>query len=383
MSAPRPGPVAYLTGEYPRATDTFIQREVAGLRALGIVVHTCTVRRTGPEHLAGPEQRAEAAATFHVIEAARNPARLLAAHAGALLRAPGRWLRAVALAWRTRAPGLRGTALQAAYFAEAGVLAAHLRATGARHLHNHIATGAGTVAMLAAEITGLPFSITLHGPGIFHEPMRWRLDEKAARAAFVACISHFARAQLMLFADRRHWPRFHIVHCGVEPGRYDRPRRAAPGQRLLFVGRLAGVKGVPVLLAALAGLRRRHPSVHLTLIGDGPERAALEAEAAALGLGGAVRFAGYASQEGVAAALAEADILVLPSFAEGVPVVLMEALAAGVAVVATAVGGVGELITPECGLLVAPGDAEALEHALDALLADPGARAALAAAGRA
>ncbi len=384
LPGPLSGPVVYLTGEYPRATDTFIQREVAGLRALGIRVETASIRRTGPEHHVGPEQTAEAAATFHVLEAATSPLRLLGAHLGALARAPGRYLSALRLALATAAPGARALFYQLVYFAEAGVLAAHLRRLGAAHLHNHIATASCTVAMLASRISGVPYSFTMHGPGIFFEPERWRIDAKMAHAAFTACISDFCRSQGMIFAAREHWPRLHIVHCGVDPARYDRPRAAGAGLRLLFVGRLAAVKGVPVLFEALTGLRARHPGLRLTLIGDGPERPGLEAEARALGLEAAVTFAGYRSQAEVAEALAETDILVLPSFAEGVPVVLMEAMAARVPVVTTRIAGIPELVEDGAsGCLVPPGDPAALAAALDRLAADADLRARMGAAGRA
>ncbi len=375
-------PVAYLTGQYPRATDTFIQREVAALRALGLAVETCSIRRTGAEHLVGPEQCEEAARTFHILEAARNPLRLAAAHLSALARAPRRYLAALALALRTAPPGLKGALYQAFYFAEAGVLAAHLRRIRARHLHNHIAEAAGTVAMLAARMAGIPFSFTLHGPGIFMAPAWWRLDEKIRRARFVACISHFARAQAMLLSAPEDWDKLHIVHCGVDPARYRAPE-PPPQKRLLFVGRLAAVKGVPVLLEALAALRERHPEMRLTLVGDGPERGALEAAARNLGLQERTAFLGYLSQEAVAEQLARHDLFVLPSFGEGVPVVLMEAMAARLPVIATAVGGVGELVDPGCGLLVPPGDSEALARAIDALLRDPARGHALGEAGAA
>ena len=376
-------PVAYLTGEYPRATDTFIQREVAALRAHGVSVETCSIRRTGPEHLVGPEQRDEAARTFHVLEAARNPLRLIRAHLAGFLRAPRRYLAAAGLAIRTAPPGVRGGLWQAFYFAEAGLLAAHLRAIGARHLHNHIAEAAGSVAMLAAQMAGIPFSFTLHGPGIFMAPGYWRLDEKISRAAFVACISNYARAQAMLLSPPAAWDKLKIVHCGVDPARY-RPPAHPPGKHLLFVGRLASVKGLPVLFEALAGLRARHPELRLTLVGDGPERAALEALSNNLGLSDVNHFLGYKSQGEVAELLCQADVFVLPSFAEGVPVVLMEAMAARLPVVATAVGGVGELVQDgESGLIVPPGDVDALAHALEALLNDPARRAEMGQAGAA
>ncbi|MEQ8343188.1 MAG: glycosyltransferase [Marinovum algicola] len=375
------GPLLYLTGEYPRATDTFIQREVAALRAQGITIMTASIRRTGPEHLVGEEQIAEAAQTFHVLEAAKHPLRLAAAKLR-LLRHPGRFFRAFALVWRTAPGGLRNWLWQMFYFAEAIVLADHMQRHGVRHLHNHIAKASCTVAMLASELSGIPYSFTLHGPDIFFAPDHWRLDEKIARARFVACISEFCRAQAMIFSDRALWDKLHIVHCGIDPARYDpAPRQGPP--HLTFVGRLAAVKGVPVLLEALSFLKGELPRLRVTLIGDGPERARLEQDAADLGLRDVVDFAGYRSQSEVARALKVTDALVLPSFAEGVPVVLMEAMAAGRPVITTGVAGVSELVEHgKSGFLVPPGDAQRLAQAIRAVLADPDRRIEMGRTGR-
>jgi glycosyltransferase involved in cell wall biosynthesis len=264
MSLPK---LAYLTGEYPRASDTFIQREVAALRALGHEVDTCSIRTTGAEHLVGPEQRDEHARTFKVLQAAKSPLHLIRAHLR-WMRTPRRYFSALRLAWTTAPKGIKGRLFNLIYFAEAGVLAAHLADRGVEHLHNHIAKASCTVAMLVNALSGLPYSFTIHGPDIFFEPHHWRIDEKARRAAFVACISDFCRSQLMCFAAPSDWARFHIVHCGVDPDRYAPADRT--GQDLLFVGRLAAVKGVPLLLEAVARLQPRFPDMRLTLIGDGP-----------------------------------------------------------------------------------------------------------------
>ena len=172
------------------------------------------------------------------------------------------------------------------------------------------------------------------------------------------------------------------MHCGIDPALYDRSP-SGPGAQLLFVGRLAAVKGVPVLFRALTQVASQFSEVKLTLIGDGPERAGLEAEAHAMGLGGMVHFAGYRSQIEVAEALVGADVLVLPSFAEGLPVVLMEAMAARLPVVTTRIAGVPELVEHGIsGLLVSPGDANALAEAITRLLGDAALRAQIGAAGR-
>ncbi len=362
--------LAYLTGEYPRATDTFIQREVAGLRATGLDVLTCSIRRTVASHHVGPEQVQEAAQTFNVLPAALKPIRLLKAHGALMVRSPKRWFTALGLAAKTAPGGLKAFAYQMIYFAEAGILARHMQLEGVSHLHNHIAKSSCTVAMLASELSSIPYSFTLHGPDIFFEPIHWRLDEKIARASFVACISHFCRSQAMSFAATEHWGKLHIVHCGIEPERYRQRSDANTGKRLLFVGRLAAVKGLPVLIEAMQSAKTK--GLHLTIVGDGPDRATLEAVVEASGLSSQVTFLGYRSQSDVADLLGESDVLVLPSFAEGVPVVLMEAMAAGLPVIATRIAGIPELVEGGVsGLLVSPGDASALAAAIDKIADDP------------
>lgn len=368
---------AWLAGEYPKVSHTFIGREIAALRAQGADILTCTIRRTAADQVMA-DQREEEARTFAVIETARrHPFRVIRSHLSLLARDPGRYLRAMGLAFRTGSPGIRARLWQVFYFVEAGLLAEHLRAEGITHLHNHFSKASCSVAMLTSELSGIPFSFTMHGPDIFFEADRWHLDEKIARAAFVACISDFCRSQAMLFSDARHWDRLHVVHCGIEPAHYAPLADRTPGAHLVFVGRLAAVKGVPVLLEALAEVADL-PGIRLTLIGDGPERAALEAQVARLGLQGIVTFAGYLDSAGVAGVLKTADALVLPSFAEGLPVVLMEAMAAGLAVVTTQIAGIPELVQDGVtGRLVPPGNRAALVLALREVLTDPGQAAAM------
>jgi glycosyltransferase involved in cell wall biosynthesis len=381
-STPGPLPrVAYLTGQYPAVSHTFILREVEALRRLGLTVHTASVHRTGPEHQRGPSEKEAARTTFYLLEAAKSVGPLIAAQAPALT-APGRYFGTLARAWRLRAPGMRAALYQLFYFAEATILARHLRAEGVAHLHNHFAGPSASVSMLAARLAGIGYSFTLHGPADLAEPARWRLGEKIAGARFVACISHYARSQAMLLSDPADWKKLKIIHCGVEPELYTR-RDTADDKgplHLVFVGRLAPVKGLRVLVEALAA--RNGGDVRLTVVGDGPERAALEAMAAPLGE--KVRFTGFRSQEEVAAILATAHGFILPSFAEGVPVVLMEALAAGLPVIATRITGVPELVEDGVsGFLVTPGDPAALRDAIERLNALPDRGRAMGARGRA
>lgn len=377
--SPSASRIAYLTSQYPALSHTFILREVAALRTRGLAVDTFSVRRTGPDQHVGPAEKAEAESTVSLLPDGLKPVPLIKAQIAGLRR-PARYFRALRLALATRAPGVRALAYQLIYFTEATLLARHLQTRDITHLHAHFANACATVGMLAAIMADIPFSFTLHGPSDLAEPRHWRLDEKIARARFVACISHFARSQAMLNSDPAHWPRLRIVHCGIEPDRYVTDPAPAGPLRLIFVGRLAPVKGLRLLVPAFARLRTDHPDALLTVIGDGPDRAWLEAEAARVG---GIRVLGAQSQDRVAEELAQSHALVLPSFAEGVPVVLMEAMASARPVIATRVAGVGELVEDgTSGYVVPPGDLDGLVAAMENLAADPALRARMGAAGR-
>ncbi len=381
VSGDAPLRVAYLCGMYPAVSLTFILREIESLRMQGVDVLTCSVRRTTTEQHPGEIEQAHAASTFNILPTVKNPVRALSALAWAITR-PRRFMSMLRLALETTAPGFRAHAFQAAYALEAVVLARHLDREGVGHIHNHFISASATVAMLAARLANIPISLTLHGPTDYIEPLRWNIETKIAEAAFVACISHYCRAQAMLFSDPAHWSKLKIVHCGVDPELYDRPGPARPAEpvELLFVGRLARVKGLMVLLDALQ-LIASGKALRLTIVGDGPERALLEE--AARPLGERVRFTGYMSQQDVAEQLTRTDIFVLPSFAEGVPVVLMEAMAARVPVIATQVAGVSELVQDgEHGFLVPPGDVKTLADRIAELSGDLERRTHMGAAGR-
>lgn len=300
-----------------------------------------------------------------------------------LAKAPAAYFRALRLAWSLRQPGWKSGLYQFFYFAEAVVLADELKRRGVVHLHNHFGDSSCSVAVLASTLAEIPYSFTEHGPAIFFEAKRWHLDKKIARAKFVVAISHFCRSQLMLFSKPEHWGKIAIVHCGVHPDRYKPGTPALSGKEIVYVGRLEPVKGLLVLLEAVASLQARHPDMHLTVVGDGSSRPAIEAEARRLGLGDAVDFVGYKTQGEVADLLANGDMLVLPSFAEGVPVVLMEAMASGKPVIATRIAGVQELVQDGVnGFTVPPGDSASLANRLEQLFADPAAREMFGRAGR-
>ncbi|NJR18579.1 MAG: glycosyltransferase family 4 protein [Calothrix sp. CSU_2_0] len=373
--------IAYLTGEYPRATDTFIQREVITLRQMGVDVQTFSIRRTGDEHMVGEEQKQERDRTFYILPT--NPINLLLTHLSLLLAAPKKYLQTLKLAWSTSQPGLKGGLYQLFYFLEAGILAQQIKIRQISHLHNHIAEASGTVAMLAAEMGGFTYSFTLHGPYIFFKPYQWRLDEKIKRSLFVACISHYARSQGMIFTPPEKWQHMHVIHCGIDPNLFNLVTHKQPGKRLLFVGRLSAAKGLPILLESLSTLQKKHPDILLTVIGDGCDRKHLEQLTTTLELSQNVNYVGYKSQLEVREQLQQTDIFVMSSFAEGIPVVLMEAMASGVPVVATQIAGVSELVENGVnGYLVLPGDSISLTENIEKLLNSPTTRAAFGTGGR-
>ncbi|WP_308815742.1 glycosyltransferase family 4 protein [Sphingomonas sp. GV3] len=376
--------IGYLTSQYPAPSHTFIRREIAALRAMGLEIATYSIQRP-PAGLEAPLDRAAAADTFTVL--ARPKAAYAGAHLAALLSRPGRYLATLALAWRHRVPGVRAALWALFHFAEAILLARRLEADGVRHLHNHFANSAATVGLLASRFARIDWSLTLHGISEFDYPAGLLLADKIAAADFVACVSRFGMAQAMRAIPTTHWPKLALVRCGVDLA--DLPPARAPGDeaprplQLIAVGRLSPEKGQAGLLEAIALLRDRGIGIALTLVGDGPDGAQLKAQSSRLGLDALVRFVGRQDERTALASIAAADVLVLPSFMEGLPVVLMEAMALGVPVIATRVAGIPELVRDgTSGLLFDPADWQGLADAIARLAADPALRARLAVAAR-
>ena len=387
-------PVAYLCSAYPGISHTFVLREVLALRRLGADIHTFTVRRAPAESLLSEVDRAEAARTHHLLPTsagrlARAVARLLAAPRGpAALRAAARE------AWRMRRPGARSALWQAFYLAEAVLLFDECERRSIRHIHAHFANVASDVALLTAALGSArdperpwSFSFTMHGPSDLWDVSERKLAEKVRAARFVACISDFARSQLMALTTPAEWDRLHVVHCGIDLATYGAGDETAPaadeGLRLLTIGRLVPVKGQVHLVDAVHALRARGLPVTAEILGEGPSRPDIEARIAELDLRDAVTLPGAVGQDRVPARLRAATAFVLPSFAEGVPVVAMEAMALGTPVVSSRVAGIPELIEDGVsGLLVTPARTDELVAALERLLHDPELRARMAAAGR-
>ena len=367
--------VAYLVSQFPATSHTFIRREVEALRAQGIAVETFSVRRPSSEEAGSPLERAAFEKTHYLLPLA--PLALLAAHGKALLERPRSYFRVFGLAMHHRVPGLRALIWAFFHFAEAIVLAHELERRGIEHLHNHFANAGANVGLLTSRYLQLPWSLTLHGVSETDYPAGLLLGAKIEAAQFVACASYFTRAQAMRAASPEHWHKLIIVRCALDLANL--PRRAThegtTPLHVICVGRLVAEKGHIGLLEALAIVRARGIDVRLVLVGDGPERDHIEERISALDLDDHVVLPGRLSEAETLVEIADADLLVLPSFIEGLPIVLMEAMALGVPVIAARVAGVPELVADEQqGLLFAPTDWVALADQMARLLTDSSLR---------
>ena len=375
--------VAYLVNQYPRTSHSFIRREIQALAAQGVAVRRYSLQPAG-EPLASEADRRELAVTRIVLDA--GVVSLLEAAAATALRRPAAFLRALRLAvargWRSD----RGLMRHLAYRVEACLLVRWLREEGVEHLHAHFGTNPAAVAALCRALGGPPFSFTVHGPEEFDKPEFLGLGEKVRRAAFVVAISSFGRSQLYRWSRHADWAKLHVVRCGVGEELLSAPLTPVPSApRLVCVARLSEQKGHLLLLEAAGRLAREGLPFELVLAGDGPLRGPIEALVERLGLGPQVRLAGWLDGDQVRAEILAARALVLPSFAEGLPVVVMEALALGRPVITTAVAGTPELVeTGVTGWLVAAGSVEGLVTAMrSALTADPARLGELGRAGAA
>lgn len=353
--------IAYILNTYPQPSQSFIRREIRALEAVGHEVSRLAMRAADVP-LVDVQDKEEATKTQYVLKAGA-PA-LLGALAQALWQNPARFLRAFKMALRLGSASEIGRLRHMIYFAEAAFVARQMTANGATHAHAHFGTNAATVAMLSHLLGGPKYSFTVHGPEEFDAPRALSLGDKIHHSAFAVAISQFGRSQLCRWTDHGDWARIKVVHCGIEPAKFDAPAPMPAGpRRLVAIGRLVEQKGQLALVEALA---RTQAPIHLTLIGDGEMRSQIEALIAQHGLANRITLTGWVDEARIKHELAQAHALVMPSFAEGLPMVVMEAMAAARPVIATYIAGTPELVQPEStGWLVPAGDVDALANAMD------------------
>lgn len=380
--------VGYVMTHYPRNAQTFIAGEIDGVERAGVAVACFAMNRPDAGELAVPGARERAARTTYLKDSwggALGDALTLGA------RHPFAMATLVATAVKSGGGSPGRVARRLAHLVQAARLARLAKAQGLRHLHAHFGLAPATIAwfasrMLSFEGAPVGFSFTIHGFHDFADPAETRLDLKAPAAAAVMCVSDFTRGQLFLQAAPATWPRAHVVRCGIDldAWRFAPRDRGAGPPTIVAIGRLSAEKGFTVLLDAMARLRDEQVAARLVLVGDGPERATIEAAIARLGIADRVTLAGELPPEAVRARLREADMFCLPSFSEGLPVSIMEAMAAGVPVVTTWIAGIPELAeNGVTAMTVPPARADALADALRHLIEDPALAARLAVAARA
>lgn len=371
--------LAYLLSGYPAFSLTFVLNEIVGLKKLGFDIVTASINPCD-QPAAGMQEveRNEEASTFYVKRA--GPLAFLRALVSALIRQPLGVLRGLWFTFR-----LGGGFIRFFYFMEALIVGEWLRRNGRTHLHTHFGGAVASVAMIVARTFPVTMSLTIHGPDEFWDVEKFYLRQKVETASFVCCISAYGRSQLMMITPSSMWSKLVISRLGVDHTRFS-PRRAPAASgpaEIICVGRLVGAKGQHVLLAAFRKLLSEGRNVRLRLIGKGPERNSLEAAADEYGIKDAVIFEGAVGIARVREALEQATVFTLPSFAEGIPVALMEAMAMEIPVVSTTIAGIPELIRHEVdGLLVSPSDDAQLADALARLIDDHELRRRLGRSGR-
>jgi len=364
--------IAYLTGFYARAGDTFIRREVEELRRLGWQVRTFSIRRADSSEKVSEDILREQASTHYILE--QGVWRLGSACFRMAWKYPFRMLRTMNQARQIRWPGIKSVFWHWIYLVEATYLAEQLLKNDIKLLHNHIAMNSGTVAMLASTLADIPFSMTVHGPHEFFESEHWGLGQKIAASALTVCISHFGKSQCMLFSPREEWVKLQVVRCGLDRVFLDDVVSTMnDARKLVYVGRLDPEKGFFILLDAVARVKASGIDFELLVVGDGAVRAEGKAYVEQLNLADTVHFLGWRSSLEVQRLISECRALVLPSFAEGIPVVLMESMASQRPVITTHIAGIPELVqNGESGWLVAASSVDELADAMvQALQASP------------
>ncbi|HTT25195.1 MAG TPA: glycosyltransferase family 4 protein [Candidatus Sulfotelmatobacter sp.] len=364
----------YLIGQFPAINHGYLLAEVMHLRRLGldVLVSSISLPDRPPEKLS-QQEREEAGRTYYVKSV--PVLRVAVLNLSEFLRHPLRYLSGLTYALRLGRGGLRRRVHHLAYLAEAVLVGRYMRKLGLSHVH---ASFSATVALILTKIFPVTMSFGVYGFGELHDPSSSQLAERVKGALFVRSNSRHGRGQLMLSCDPTDWSRLIYVPLGINANEFlPSQHQENSGQvRLLCVGRLAAEKGQVFLLEAIAALRTEGRSILARLVGDGPDRKWLEKRADELGIGSNVEFPGWVDQERLLALYAESDLFVLPSLAEGIPMVLIEAMSMEIACIAPCIAGIPELIENGVdGMLFSVADVEDLTAKIRSLVNSPELRA--------
>jgi colanic acid/amylovoran biosynthesis glycosyltransferase len=362
--------IAYLVNQYPKVSHSFIRREILALERSGQKVRRFAMRGWDAQ-LVDQADIAERDVTTYLLRGGGWP--LVRATLVWLISRPGGCFSAFRQTMRMVRRSDRSLLVHAITLFEACLMAVEAANAGVRHIHAHFGTNSAEVAMLVSLLTGIPYSFTVHGPDEFDKPEFIKLRDKVHHAKFVVAISDYCASQIFRWADLADWRKVKIVRCGLDQDyMLDRPQEPSRPDRLVCVGRISTQKGHMLLVAAACKVVKGGRSLELVLVGDGELRPEVEAFVRSNGLERVVRITGWASGEEVRREILESRGLILTSFAEGLPVVIMEAMALGRVVLATHIAGIPELVRPgETGWLFRPGSVEAAAEAIQECISTP------------
>jgi colanic acid/amylovoran biosynthesis glycosyltransferase len=361
--------IAYLINQYPKISHAFIRREILALERQGIDIQRIALRGWNTEIL-DSEDKIERERTQYVLKG--GIAALLGGMVRVVAGAPMKFFSGLSLALQNARRADRPLRFHIACLAEACIVLLWIRASGATHLHAHFGTNAAEVAMLVRALGGPPYSFTVHGPEEFDKPEFLHIKEKVRDAAFVVAITDFAASQLYRWIEYIHWPKIKVVHCGLEPAFHQNapPTVGIERRRFVSLGRLSAQKGQLLMVEAANALIRMGVDFELVIVGDGELRAEIEALIAKYSLQDRVRLLGSVSTDTLRSEILKARAMVLPTFAEGLPMVIMEAMALRRPVLSTYVAGIPELVVPgKSGWLFPAGSLDALVTAVQDCLA--------------
>ncbi|MEM1410392.1 MAG: glycosyltransferase family 4 protein [Pseudomonadota bacterium] len=357
--------IGYFLNTYPVTSGTFIRREIEALERRGLVIKRFAARRWEQPYV-DPRDKAEAERTEYLLSDHGKLGLLKAlikegfTNIGGIKRA---WS-----AWRAVQKSVGGLARPVAYFAEAALLRQRCAQEGIEHIHSHFGTNATAVAMLCRLLGGPSYSFTAHGPDEFADAPHMNFDLKVGHAAFAVAISHFARMQLIRWGGTEHRDKLLIGRCGLDLREFEPSPVPSESQTFVCVGRLCPQKGQALIPEAIAPLTDQFPELKVVLIGDGDSRAEIEAEIVKHGVEEHIVLAGWMANKEVLETVRQSRALLLPSFAEGLPIVIMEALALGRPAISTFIAGIPELLDGDCGWIFPASSVEGLRFSLrDAL----------------
>jgi colanic acid/amylovoran biosynthesis glycosyltransferase len=363
------GRLLYLIGQYPAINHSYLLAEIRQLRKLGFDVSVASVAMPDrPLEKLSSIEREEAAHTYYVkSESALN---VFSQTLSEFLRHPLRWLRGLFFSIGLGGWGVRRFAFHIAYFAEAVLVGRRMRRYGVAHVH---ANFSATVALIVVHTFPVSMSFGVYGFGELHNPSETHLAERIKDCIFARSISRHGRGQMMLSCPRNEWNKLIYAPLGIDAAEFaPREHPTSSPSKLICVGRLAPEKGQGLLLEAIAALNASGFPTHLRLVGDGPDRDFLERRAVELGVERQIEFAGWVDQNRLMSIYSETDLFVLPSLAEGIPMVLMEAMAMQIPCVAPCIAGIPELIEHGVeGMLYSVADVSDLTDKIRNLLESP------------